>query len=152
MENEVQNIQINGTRVKPAEYQRTVWAVTVEQGVLRETLKQPGFWAHVAREMKPYDKIEVRCDDGSFFGELLVLDVGRAWVKVRELSFISLTNADVSQTQAQELEETHEVKWKGPHNKWCVIRKGDNELLKKECQSQDEAVFWLKEHLKAVDA
>ena len=33
----------------------------------------PDFWGHIAAKLRPYDEIKVRCDDGTFYAQLLVL-------------------------------------------------------------------------------
>jgi len=43
----------------------------------------------------------------------------------------------------------HEVIWRGPQHKWCVKRRSDDEVVKSECSTKDEATVWLKDHEKA---
>lgn len=141
-------------RVKIARSARNDWFVTVEQGVTREELKRPEFWSLVGKQFKPYDRIDVGCDDGSFFAEYIVITADRAWAKVQELRFIQIGTQDVSLTEAHaaDIRRRYEVKWRGPHLKHCVERKdGDKvERLKEGCLDAAEATLWLEEHLKAV--
>lgn len=147
-----QKHQLSPVRIKPAEYTRTLWTVTVEPGITRETIESSAFWNHVARKLKPYDRIEVQCDDGTFFGEYLVLSTGRAWAKVHCLQFHKLTNSDVSETQAALNDQDYEVAWKGPHKKFCVVRVSDKEILKDEIPNKDDAYKWMNQHAKTVSS
>lgn len=138
--------QLNPSRMKQGEYERTVWVATVEQGVGREDLKDPSFWAHVANKLRPWDKLEVRADDGTFYSEYLILACDRAWAQVHELMYASLTTSDISLTQA----DTLQLKFRGPHLKWSVIRTADGAVLKEQCQTKDEASAWMDGHIKTV--
>lgn len=139
--------QVAASRMRGAEYERAVHVVTVEQGVSRETLKEPTFWAQVASKLRPWGRLEVRSDDGTFYAEYLVLACDRTWARVHELSYVSLTDADISLTQAG---DNYELKWRGPHLKWSAIRKTDSVALQEGFQTKDEAKLWLDGHIKTV--
>jgi hypothetical protein len=141
-------------RVKLAEAARNHWVVTVEQGTSKEDLRRPEFWSLVAKTFRPYDRIEARGDDGSFFAEYLVLSADRAWAKVHELRFEALGTQDVSLTEAQATEQRqrYKVEWRGPHLKHCVERSDGTkvERLMEKFESKAEATIWLENHLKTV--
>ena len=122
------------------------WIATVEQGTGKEDLLEPSFWSHVSAQLTPYDKIEVRWDDGIGYAELLVTGCDRAYAKVHLLRYESLTSTDVSQTQFSK----HEIKWRGPVRKWSVIRLSDETSIREELQSRDEAEIWLKDYEKVT--
>jgi len=61
-----------------------------------EDLLRPECWASVAKMLQPWSHIEVRAEDGSYYAELLVTGVDRAWAKVEVLNFRELSTADVS--------------------------------------------------------
>lgn len=149
--NDKRDVKINQNRMQSGDFVRTLWVATVEQGVTREDVMDPSFWAHVSSQFKPYDRIEVRVDDGLFFLELLILACDRTWAKVYELSSHSLTASDVSLTQAEEEMAEYEVKWNGPSNKFVVIRKSDNTIIKKGME-KDEASKFLDGYLKTIAA
>ena len=143
-------------RVKLAESARNHWVVTVEQGTTREEILKPEFWALVGKTFRPYDRVEVRSDDGTFFSEYLVLSADRAWAKVHELRWVPLGTSDVSLTLAAQAEhrQRFKVEWRGPHLKHCVERKdGANvERLKDGFADKAEAQAWLEGHLKTIGA
>jgi hypothetical protein len=141
-------------RVKLAESARNYWVVTVEQGTTREELKRPEFWSLVGKNFRPYDRIEVRSDDGSYFAEYIVKSADRAWAIVHELRFEALGTQDVSLTQAAEaqLRSRYAVAYRGPHLLHCVERTDGTkvERLTEKLQTKVEAMTWLDNHLKAV--
>jgi hypothetical protein len=139
--------QLQPNRFKLAEYERTVHVATVEayEGDVRKLLSNPNFWANAAQKLKPYDKIEVRDDTGSFYAEFLVLQVGRGWAKVFELSYVELeTKVD------NKIDDPYEIVWKGPHLKFCVIRKQDGERIHDSFKDKGDAIRWLSDFLKAA--
>ncbi|MGD9381878.1 MAG: hypothetical protein PVI03_05480 [Candidatus Thorarchaeota archaeon] len=152
MSEEKRSTKINLNRMKSGEFVRTLWVATVEQGVTKKDIMEPSFWSHVAAQFRPYDRIEVRVDDGLFFSELLVLACDRTWAKVFELNHYQLTNSDVSMTQAETEMAEFEIKWKGPVNKFCVIRKSDDQVIKKELESKDLANAFLANYKKTIAA
>ena len=148
-EEKKRDVKINMTRMKSGDFVRNLWVVTAEQGTTKEDIMTPSYWSHVASQFRPYDRIEVRVDDGVYFAELLILACDRTWAKVHELTFHSLTTSDVSLTQA---EPEFDVQWKGPVNKWSVIRKSDSESIKKGMESKEEANKFLTGYQKTINA
>lgn len=137
-------VKLNHTRMKEAGYVRTLWVVTVEQGVTRDDMMKPEFWSHVSMQFSPYDRIEARCDDGTFFAEYLVLACERTYAKLKELSFVGLTSKDVAMTQAEQ--EEYEYKHRGPHRGHSIIRKSDGEVMTEQQESKQAALAWLKNY------
>lgn len=122
-------------RMQVGDFVRQWVCVTVEVGTKPEWLLDPQFWAHVANKVRPYDRIEVRCDDGEFFAEYLVLQRGPQWLQVRQLSMHKL-GADI----ADDAESTkHKVMWCGPKLKFCVIRKADQARVQEGIDDKAEA-------------
>jgi len=148
---ENKGLKVNMNRMKSGDFVRTLWVVTAEQGTTKEDIMNPSYWSHVAAQFRPYDRIEVRVDDGVYFAELLILACDRTWAKVKELSFHSLTNSDVSMTQAEEEMAEFEVLWKGPVNKFSVIRKSDSTVIKNKME-KDEANKFLAGYKKTIEA
>lgn len=142
--------QLMPQRMHLAEHERTAYVVTVESHTSRELLKEPSFWSLVAKKFRPYDRLEVRSDDGTFWAEYLVLACDRTWAKVHEMSFHKLTTSEIAQTQAAIQNDEFEVKWGGPHNKFRVIRKSDNAVIKDQIQTKDDADLALKEYVKVI--
>jgi len=124
------------------EFGRQDWVATVEEDTNLESVLDPAFWANTAVQMKPYDHIEVRCEDGSWIADLVVLGCDRNWARVHLKHEYKLTTSDVSLTQAKK----HEAKWKGPHLQFCVIRLSDSQVISEKHQTKEAAALWMSEH------
>ncbi len=132
--------ELSATRMKECEFERTNYVITAHENTDPEDLLDPAYWSTVAAKLKPWDKIEARADDGSWYAEFIVLDCSRNWARVYPLCTHHLTSTDVSQTQAQ---EGYEIAYKGPMRKWTVIRKKDSEVIHEGEASKAGAYSWL---------
>lgn len=135
-------VSIHPSRMRLAEYDRQEWTVNAELGTSLEDVLLPSYWAHMAEQMKQYDHIEVRIDDGSWVAFLLVTSCDRTWAKVKMLSKIDLDD-DMSTPITSKL---HEVKWRGPQLKFSVIRLSDNKVIKEGIGDKLEAYRWMQEY------
>lgn len=149
--------QLSPGNMQEAEYWRSDYAVIAEIGTTPEHLLDPAYWAHHAFKMKPWDKIEVRAQDGTWYAEYIVLEASRTWAKVKQIIFVPLTTADVSLTQSQDMDAkrdnaltealaNHEVKWRGPKG-WSVVRKSDHAALSEGHRLKTDAEGWLRNHV-----
>lgn len=130
------------SRLLLAEHAFVHHALTAELGTRIEDILRPEYLAHFASRFKPYDEITVRVDDGTWYVKLLVLSVGRAWVKTEVLHAINLSSKDVEETQAAE----YDVIYRGPTLKFSVIRKADRGVIKDRFPTKAEAVAWAAEN------
>lgn len=154
--------QLQAERFKLAEHERNVYIITIEEGITRAQILDQGFLAHVAPKLRPYDQIEVRCDDGTLFARLLVLQAERTWARVHVLEWHDLTTKDVSLTKAQKEEQSgpaparvdheqaYQIVHKGPHKKWCVIRKADGAYIREGEESKNAATTWFNDWIKVT--
>lgn len=136
---------LNASRFALAEYERNIWVVTPEAETPFEALQEPAYWAHVAAKLKPWDVIEVRAEDGSYWAQLLVQDASRLWAKVALLKHVQLHAVEPKSSEI----DGHLVKFGGPVKKWTVIRQSDKAVLR-DGLSKAEAEKWLADHLRAV--
>lgn len=146
---EKRDVSLNPARMKPAEYNRTVFSVSIEHNITKEDLLLPQFWAHVAMSMKVNDRVEAFAEDGSFYAELLVVASDRTWAKMHMLSYHDLTK--IVMDLGDDVMNEYLIKFKGP-KAWCVIRKSDNAILNDKMHSDDDAKKWLEVHLKQRQA
>jgi hypothetical protein len=137
--------------MKEQEFQRTVWVATALENTEPQDMLKPEYWAHVSAQLKPWDRIEVRANDGAWLAELLVLETARNWARVHILNAYKLTTGDVSLTQSEIKGRYSEfrIEHMGPHDKWCIIRRSDNQKLHEGGESQDAAMRWLDDRIKA---
>lgn len=139
-------VQIDPGRMQLAEYARQNWVANAPEGATIEDCQQPGFWSLMAAQMKPYDRVEVRADDGTWIAEFLVLGCDRTWARVHPLGNYKLTTVDVSQSESQK----YEMRWRGPQHKWSVVRLADQVAVKEGCETKEAAAAWMKEHEKVA--
>jgi len=144
-----ENAKLERNRFHGAEFKRLVYVADVEQSHTRETILNPAYWGNVAAQLGPFDRIEARCEDGTWISELLVLDVGRSFTRVKELTHYKLTTADVAQSQ-DAIRTGFEVYWRGSHHKWSVKRVSDNEVIHTGEPDKVAANNWVTEHMKAL--
>lgn len=137
-------------RFTVAEYDRVVWSVVPEEGTAFKDILRPEYWSHVSAKMQPWAKIEVRPEDGSYYAELIVRQAGRSWAKVAPLYYVQLDENAVSPDM--DVEEGHQVVWKGPQRKWTVIRLKDKSYLMQGMASKEDAVLWRKNYLQGLAA
>lgn len=140
--------QLNPTRMTEAEYQRSIYVCTAHANTRPTDLLDPAYWAHVSAKLKPWDHLEVRANDATWYAEYIVLEAGRTWAKVHMLNHTSLTSQDVAASQASAL-TPYLVVHRGEHSKWSVVRKVDHEVVHEGEATQGGAVDWLNERLKA---
>lgn len=141
---------LNPQRMHLAEQRRNIWYIDVEEGVTAEDLTKPGYWAHRAREMRQGDRIEARCEDGSWYAEFLVEEAGMNFAKVLMLpnSLLTLTPAEPSQNQV--FLPGHTIKWSGPYTKFRVVRDADKKVMRENLATRQDAINWLLDYSKTV--
>jgi len=143
---------LTADRLKGAEFDRVVHTANPPAGHTLEHMLSPAYWAHVAPKLMPWAKIEVRAEDGTYYGELLVLACDRTWARMHVLRWDDLTTQDVSMTAAMmPAASAYEVKH-NPTLRWHVVRKADRQLMHRDAQTAEDAQTWLREHLKVVPA
>ena len=151
--------QLEAGRFKLAEQEVTSYVIDVEHGTTREQILNPAFYAQFSMKLRPYDKIAVRCDDGTIYGELLVIQSERTWARVHVLQWHDLTTKDIAQSQATpstspevpaDPSKEFRVNYKGAHKKWCVIRQSDEAIVREGEASKANAELWLVEYQRVI--
>lgn len=127
-------LSINGIR-------HNIFRVTPELGTPSAALLDQHYWAHVSAKLRVGDVIEVLAEDGAYFAELLVRDVGNLYAKVALKNVIEFAKAEALPTPVG-----YEVKWRGPKLKFGVLHGTD--VLKDGFIDKTEAHIWLDELVK----
>lgn len=139
--------------LKPAEAQRNVWVLDAPEGTIEEDLKDTGFWSFISYRLRPFDRLEIRANDGSWLIDAIVIMCDRTWAKIKILNKYNLAPNEKSMqdeiAQAEEKSSKHSVKWRGPAHRWSVIRNSDETVVKENCESKADAEKWIREHEKA---
>ena len=139
--------QLHPSRFAFAEHKRNVWFVVPLGGTTLAEVLDPLYWSHVAARLRPTDRIEVHAEDGRFFAELYVRDAGHLHASV-----VALRSHAFEAAPADAPANGHAVAWKGPHHRWCVVRMSDQQLVKAECASREDAAMWLAANAKTLQA
>lgn len=138
---EKRSVQISPGRMRLSQYERQEWVANAPEGCTPDDIKKQDFWSLMAYQMKPYDRVEVRADDGSWLAELVVVGCGRNWAKVSVLNHYKLADAGKEMKGDAEFR----IDFKGPQRKWCVIRNSDDEYIRDKLGSKEEAMAAMKE-------
>jgi hypothetical protein len=128
------------SRFDLAEHKRNVWFATVPDGVEPQDLLEQTFWAHVAQRLRPLDLIEVVNDSCQWRVELLCEE---AWFNGARVS--QLGRHDLSPLAEPELTQDLRIQWRGPHSKFCMVRR-DGVLVKDKIPTREVAL----QHLTAL--
>jgi hypothetical protein len=140
------------TTIKPsdmqlAEQKRAVWQAFAPPECCPEDLLRPESWAHVARKVEPFSRIEVLAEDGTWWAEYMILLVGPNWVKVALMRQHDFRAVAVQASDPETLEVNYI-----PARKWRVLRKSDGAVLREGLATKEEANAWKQEHLKTMAA
>lgn len=149
-EKEVAIPQLGAGQLREVEYVSHTWIADISIGVRPEQILEPSFWSNFASQLSPWDKIEARAEDGSWYGTYLVLDCSRTWAKVKQLNVYNLTSGDVSLSQSEReieaVKERYTIMHRGPR-RWSVVRKDtDKTVMTEDLPQRENAEEWLHKH------
>lgn len=125
------------TSLQSQEIGRNVWVKRLTEETAKEDLLKPTFWAHVARTLRPFDRIEVMAHDGSWYAELIVRSTTSLDATVGLIKFTEFVEPPVSGA------DDYDVVWKGPAAKFCIIRIEDKVRVKDGFENKELAAAWL---------
>lgn len=130
-----------------ADIKRNDHIVDAEVGTTIDDILDPAYWAHLAPEFHAFDTIEVRGEDGAWIAYLRVIFAERNYAKVvmeRPVFYIE-QNREIANDSRK-----HHIEWKGPHNKFAVIRNSDEQMVQSTFKTREEATTWMIDHEKTV--
>lgn len=131
------SVKILSNRIRPAEYDRVIWAATAEAGVTLKDVQEPAYWSHVAKNLRAGAQIEVTAVDGSWFARLYVRSADGNSAKVFVLdSWIFDQVAEATPTAE------FTVKHRGPKG-WSVLRASDNAIVFEGGATRSDADQWV---------
>lgn len=142
-------LAINKPRFTQAEYKRRLFCAQPEAGVTLEQILAPGYWCHVASQLKTLDRIEVIPADNSFYAELIVLAVLPTGLRVKALGATLLSDPVETAEPAAETEDLadeYEVKYANHTAKWRVRHKPTDTILAENLTTKALAHEWLDDY------
>lgn len=109
-----------------------------EEAHTAEDAVKPEYWAHVAsaRKLRTNDVFEVRCETGAWMLDLVVIEAGNRFAKVKVLRTVDAEPVTVAESELQ----TVKVAFKGSHRKHCIIRKTDGEIIREGISQKSDAM------------
>lgn len=141
---------LDSRRFGNAEHMRTVWHVDSAQADTIADLMTPSYWAHVARHLRAKDRIEVACEDNSYFAELYVFWADTNSVKVGLLRFENFAENAAREGISAEGFQEYTISHGGNFHKWRVVRAIDSVALVSGLVSEKDAQDWLLNYRKAL--
>lgn len=126
--------QLPVTGMQQAEFARTVWDATPPAGTTLDDMMDPAYWVHVAAKLKPWDRIEVRAEDGTWYAELVVRMATRTAAVVAQVHYVQL-GAPATVAKADDI---YEVEFK-PAQRWRVRRLSDGIVMSSDHATREEA-------------
>jgi hypothetical protein len=127
-------------RLQLAEFARAHFVFTASVGTTVEHLRTPAFWAKVADKFKPFDRLEVRCEDGSYFCEFLIRHASADGVELEPLSGAYLGDVGVV-GKLEPLAAGLRVSYEGLHKKWTAW--SGTAVLRDGFATEADARLWL---------
>jgi len=146
-ENVVKIRRLHPTRMKAAEYNRTVYQVVPEDGTAFDEVKEASFWTHVAGKLRIGDRLEVMPEDGTYFAELIVRATNRQGAQIGVLRKV-----DLDPVVTESVLTDYTVDWRGPHHKFGVIRIRDKTIVEKGFDTKEQATAWLATNARSLAA
>tara|TARA_R110002074_G_C12558458_1_gene667619 strand:- start:17676 stop:18137 length:462 start_codon:yes stop_codon:yes gene_type:complete len=139
---------IHPTRFRQAEGAFNIWSVVPDEGTSLDDVMTPDYWAHNAHLMRPNDRILVDAEDGSWTATLFVRSVTRLSALVALISKTEFAAVDASS-----VEDDFIAKWKGPINKWSVVKASDHAaILQNGFEAKDDALKYIADNAKSLAA
>jgi hypothetical protein len=137
------SVKILQNRIRPAEYDRTIFATVPEIGTTLDDMLAPEYWSHVAKNLKPGSRIEVTAEDGSWFAELYVRRSSANAALVAVLRHHDFVGKVVATDPAVEHAD-FTVKHRGGAG-WSVVRNSDKAIMFEKGETRDQAEKWIAE-------
>lgn len=141
---------IHPSRMKLREHAYNEWAFTIDKGVTPDDLLVPGYWAHVAANLRQQDEIRALADDFSWVARYIVQEVGVAFAKVLLMSKTDLQ--PLSSTGELVTLPGYTIEHVGIHAKWRVTRDVDSKVMRDKFNTRADALMWLENYGKSIAA
>ena len=141
-------VDIKPSQFSLTEFQRQSITIVAKPEQSIEDVMEPGAWATVSPKVRPWDRIDVIAEDGSYVAELFVVQVSKLWVRTALVNFTDLSKENRSEDDGSD--DLHLVKWRGPSAKFCVMRKADNSVVSEKHESKEDASKSMLDYEKAL--
>ena len=139
--------RLNAIDLQLKEAVQAQYTALVPPGTTREEVIDPGYWVHVAQQLRAMTEITIIPKDGAWYGRYFVRYADRNSARVVELEYheLQVLTADEVASSEYEIDFTTAEMFR-------VLRIADQVVLEKGFGSKDEAMVWMAEHMKAMAA
>lgn len=138
-------INLPPTYMALASYVTNSYFTLVPLGHTPDDLLVPSYWMHVARKLKPNYFIRVRAEDGSFDGELLVLQSSDTWAKCVWFVLNHREGAELASTD--HTPQRDRFKLEATAKGWRVIEKDSGKTLAKDLPQRSDAEAFVADYI-----
>lgn len=125
-----------------AEVRRNIWLASAEGDVTEDDVTNHAYWAHVSRLMNPSDEIIIIPASNEWRMHLYVLSVDSVGAAVAVLAKHDFREMA---TEALDAGDAFTVRWRGPYDRFGVVRKDTGEVIKAGFQSKEDALAFLRD-------
>ena len=145
--------KLHVSQMVAADQQRQDMIVHPPAGTTLLDLQRPDYWTHVARLLRPYDRLEVRFADGRGWAELLVRVVEPRAVVVHVLRSEIFCTAAGEPLAEVVVPDGYKVALRGAKG-WIITRLSDGEDIPTEQvqKTKEAAAVWLSAYLRKLAA
>ena len=146
--------KIQQNRFQPTVHYTNVFDMVLEHGTTLDDVRQPEFFAHVARLCKPGDEIKFKTEDFTIWGLAIVLRADAHALTVKVLQYHDLTDKEgvIESVSDAAKASDFEIKHRGPVGQHSIIRKSDKTVVREGFRTLKEAEQALGEYVKALAA
>ena len=125
-----------------AETRRNIWLVTATGTMTEDDVLAHAFWAHVSNKLQPCDEIIVFHESNEWRLELCVRSADRTGANVEVL--VRSDWREVSKGEHDD-GDSFAVRWRGPYDRYGVVRKENGEVIKAGFQTKEAALEFLRD-------
>lgn len=122
------------------------YAIFVPATTTMDDVLQPGWWAHVAKKLRPCDEVKIIPEDMAWRAVVFVRAVGRVEAIVQMIEFTEIGGHEAIAAA----DAPYYAKYGSPSVMFRVHRRDNNEVVKDHFQTREQAERWILNHVKAA--
>ena len=143
-------IALPATNLSLAQYVSQTYFTFIPLGHQPDDLLQPEYWVHWARKLRPNYFIRVRAEDGSFDGELLVIQASDTWAKCVWFVFNQRDGEERAEADQSPRRDGYKIE---PNARgWRLIEKSSGKIIAKDLPHKADAEKALDSYLAEMKA